>query len=62
MENEVNCECGQEWGVHSSWCPMVAYVIRDTALPEYTVHHEVTRLHDEEGMDWTDALIACNID
>jgi len=28
--DEVECTCGCEWGVHSSWCAMSQYVIRDT--------------------------------
>lgn len=27
---EIQCDCGCEWGIHSSWCPVSNYVIRDT--------------------------------
>lgn len=42
---EVNCECGCEWGVHSSWCPMSQYVIRDTEPAMTDEDIEESRYH-----------------
>lgn len=47
--DEVNCECGYEWGVHSSWCPMSQYVIRDTELPDDEEYH-ATRFFQAEDL------------
>jgi hypothetical protein len=48
--DEVNCECGYEWGVHSSWCPMSQYVIRDTDLPDSDDEYHANRFMQAEDL------------
>lgn len=42
---DVECTCGCEWGIHSSWCAMNAFVIRDTEPALTAEDLEESRYH-----------------